>query len=259
MRIFRQPISNQLLTTTEPFFRVIASPKYPMDGPQHYQSLSYALQPPASTSTRPLSNIYAQPTNNDHQQSNYAQPQKHRMQHPSTAHQEEEEDEDDEDDDEEGLVEEQLNRNNDPDMHSSDPSSPKPTRYPTYLLTRAETLKKRHVAMPRHNNIPITECKMSKHHQHPSKNVDPGGREDPKIGAHVLVLANRKTSSIIRARTQPPRRYRQARRQQRLHQHLRLLLHNTRTSVLIINSTTNFNGVCSIFALNFMGQPKSLW
>ncbi|KAF9565401.1 hypothetical protein CPC08DRAFT_188916 [Agrocybe pediades] len=97
-----------------------------MDGPQHYQTLSYALQPPpASSSSRSLSALYSHPTNTEHQQqSSYHQPEKVSSHQVSTAQPDEEEEEDDDDDDE-GMVEEQLSRPNDVDMHGSNPSSPK--------------------------------------------------------------------------------------------------------------------------------------
>ncbi|KAH9481464.1 hypothetical protein JR316_0005990 [Psilocybe cubensis] len=97
-----------------------------MDNPQHYQPLSHALHPPSTSSSRPLVSHY---TPNSHLGS-YAQPQKPAEPTPTTgarpvAEEEEEEEEEEEDDDDEGLVEEQLNQND--DIHGSDPSSPKLT------------------------------------------------------------------------------------------------------------------------------------
>ncbi|KDR79008.1 hypothetical protein GALMADRAFT_154888 [Galerina marginata CBS 339.88] len=88
-----------------------------MDNPQHYQPLSHALHPPASSSTQTHPNHY---TNAGHHAS-YSQQQKAT----SNLQEEEEEEEEEEDDDDEGLVEEQLNHN-DADAHGSD-SSPRPS------------------------------------------------------------------------------------------------------------------------------------
>ena len=81
-----------------------------MDNPQHYQPLSHALHPPATTRS-----IYSAPTTS----SAFVQPQSTASEQPKPQEEEEEE----EDGDEEGLVEEQLN--NDADAQGSNHSSPK--------------------------------------------------------------------------------------------------------------------------------------
>jgi hypothetical protein len=83
-----------------------------MDNPQHYQPLSHALHPPATTRSiysAPATSAFVQPQNTA---SDSVGPQE-----------EEEEEEEEEDGDEEGLVEEQLN--NDADAQGSNHSSPK--------------------------------------------------------------------------------------------------------------------------------------
>ena len=123
-----------------------------MDNPQHYQSLSHALNPSASSVLARShyapqnTTAYGHPTALTHQVApHHQQPQQ--QQHQQGNHLEEEEEEDDDDD--EGLVEEQLNRH-DVDLLGSNPSSPKvagcvhsdpPHSVPELTLQRTSTIQ----------------------------------------------------------------------------------------------------------------------
>ncbi|KAJ2926832.1 hypothetical protein H1R20_g10276, partial [Candolleomyces eurysporus] len=93
-----------------------------MDNPQHYQPLSHALNPPLqasqSRSPYPTSAVYTPPTRPATAPGNNSAP----VQAP---HREEEQEEDEQDDDDEGVVEEQLELNdNETGAHGSAPATP---------------------------------------------------------------------------------------------------------------------------------------
>ncbi|KAF8959526.1 hypothetical protein BDZ97DRAFT_1761389 [Flammula alnicola] len=129
-----------------------------MDNPQHYQPLSHALHPPSSSLNRGHSNNFQSTSHH----TTYAAPQKTSTTQPNI--QQEEEEEEEEDDDDEGLVEEQLNQND--DIHGSDHASPK-------LSSSADVQAANHLPSQSEPTSPAPEQKRRPGRPRGSKNRRP--------------------------------------------------------------------------------------